>query len=258
MRQRTVLILSSQRVLVDLIVRQLGGEFDDLKMICSSSVSHTLHLLEKHSFDIAICCNRLITQRLFHIFNKEDTAIIVLKRNRFEAIYAPLREHNVGQLYLNESWSHRLFTLFRSRCNPKLFRQEARFHIPSLTAELAVAHFRAKAEVLNVNSHAFLVDFDYRPEFAGLLNGLCATLNFPVHYPHKTLGPVEGAVLRIHILETCKSGIPRRIRMVVLMRQLTDEQQKHLNNNLDQAARETANYEEQVEPDEQVYIASGE
>lgn len=227
-----MLVACERRVIQDLILRELSSEFDDLLIVRATGVDKFFELSETYTLDAVFCDIAMISDALQGYLEALETTKLYFRCSAGVALPAEFSSEQSQVLSLDDGWAAEVFGVLRRDCDPKKHRTEERYHIPGLEAHLEMDDVRIGSVVINMNSSGVLLEMDYRPENAKLLNGVDLTLVFSGCYPYTKVQSIRSRIIRINVLEADRRGLPSKIRVVALFLGATREHHLQINENL--------------------------
>ncbi len=237
MRLRQLLIVYSSHDVFNAVKQHVLSELSDVAFTETGSGREALEYLQKKQFDAVIADTGLSDLGGQDLFNKmqetkvnEKTPFILL------APAAEVTSDFIDQLCL-AGIDHYLAVPFTSKaiigkinsvCNPRLWRANDRFHIPTAKAHLHLGHQDVEIELINLSLGGIFCEFIYDDDPIELLGILNISIYVPAPEGDLEIKGINCTLSRLNIISRKSNGVAEHIRMTLLFSDFSNQHREQL------------------------------
>jgi CheY-like chemotaxis protein len=235
MRIRKLLLVHPGRSFRGLITKYVYAELSDIDIIEADSGRQALEHLTSQKFDIVACTDQLKDMQLMDLKTQQQKSASN-KYTPFVVITESESGHTRNNL-VSRGFEHvvqirvrpaDLVLKINKLCDPRNWRRDARYHIPSMRVTIKMHQNAIEAFLINISMGGILVELTTDLPHLLMQSGVQITLRTPLAGGPFTIDGLRGKLLRLEMIKWTPELIPAAMRATFMFEALSDASRNKL------------------------------
>jgi CheY-like chemotaxis protein len=235
MRIRKLLLIYPGRSIRSLITKYVYAELSDIDIIEAETGREALEQLAAQRFDIVACTDQLKDMELKDLKNQQretptnkDTPFVVLSESESAHTRNDLVSRGFDHVVQIRVRPSDLILKINKLCDPRNWRRDARYHIPSMRVTIRMHQHAMEAFLINISMGGLLVELTTDLPHLLMQNGVEINLQIPLAGGLFTIEGLKGKLLRLEMIKWTADLVPAAMRATFIFEALSDTSRRQL------------------------------
>lgn len=219
MRIRKILLVHSSRSTRGLIKKYIFSELNDTEIHDAQSGQDGLTQLNNNSFDVIVASDQLkdITITEFRTAVSSTTPnshspLIIISESESRQVRNELVEQGFDRVVLIRVRPADLIQKINAVCDPRAWRQDARYHIPSVGVTIHTLEDTIEATLINISMGGLYVELMTQQPGDLMKSGFDITMHIPLADHPMTISGLKSKLLRLEVVQWTADLVPETMR----------------------------------------------
>ncbi len=229
MRIRKLLLIHPNRSIRALIKKYVYSELSDIEIMEAQSGRQALEQMTPNGFDIVISTDQLKDMEIRELKAGQQatpanghTPLIIISESESNQVRNELVEQGFDRVVQIRVRPADLIQKINTLCNPRNWRQNARYHIPGIGVTITAAQLRVEAFLINISMGGILVEMSTEQPDLLMKSGVNITLQVPMADGRTGIESLKAKVLRLESIKWKPDLTPAVMRATFIFEKLQD------------------------------------
>jgi CheY-like chemotaxis protein len=235
MRIRKLLLIHPGRSIRSLITKYVYAELSDIDIIEAQNGRQAIEQMAAQRFDIVACTDQLKDMALVDLKIQQrespankDTPFVVVSESESAHTRNDLAARGFDHVVQIRVRPADLINKINRLCDPRNWRQDTRYHIPSMRVTIRMQRHAMEAFLINISMGGILVELTTDLPHLLMQNGLEINLQIPLSGGPFTIEGLKGKLLRLEMIKWTADLVPSAMRATFMFEALSDTSRNKL------------------------------
>jgi CheY-like chemotaxis protein len=235
MRIRKLLLIHPGRSIRGLITKYVYAELSDIEIAEAETGRQALEQLAASRFDIVACTDRLKDMDLMdlkiqqkEIQSNRNTPFVVVSESESAHTRNDLAARGFDHVVQIRVRPTDLIHKINKLCDPRNWRRDARYHIPSMGVTIQMQQHAMEAFLINISMGGILVELTTDLPHLLMQNGVAINLQIPLAGGPFTIEGLKGKLLRLEMIKWNSDLVPSAMRATFIFEALSEASRSRL------------------------------
>lgn len=235
MRIRKLLLVHPVRSIRGLITKYAYAELSDIDIVGTESGRQALEYMAAKRFDIVACTDRLKDMELMDLKTQQQetppnslTPFVVISESESGHTRNDLVSRGFEHVVQIRVRPADLVLKINKLCDPRNWRRDARYHIPSMRVTINMHQHAIEAFLINISLGGILVELTTDLPHLLMQSGVQITLRTPLAGGPFTIDGLRGKLLRLEMIKWTPELVPAAMRATFMFAALSDASRSKL------------------------------
>lgn len=219
MRIRKILLVHPSRSTRGLIKKYIFSELNDTEIQDAPSGQDGLAALNSDSFDVIVASDQLkdisVTEfgsAVASTTPNSHSPLIIISESESRQVRNELVEQGFDRVVQIRVRPADLIHKINAVCDPRAWRQDARYHIPSVDVTIRTLEDTIEATLINISMGGLFVELVTRQPDHLMKSGFDITMHIPLTDHPITISGLKSKLLRLEVVNWTQDLIPDTMR----------------------------------------------